>query len=122
MTKADKKFYNEVIKPQISNLIKGGTDNRISIALAYPNGNKCGFALIFAKNNNTGDEIIRLTTFNMSDSFRYWVRENYELFIEMFKENGITPYFFFDERVLDEMARKKLISAMESKDTPSITI
>lgn len=122
MTKADKKFYNEVIKPQISNLIKGGTDNCISIALAYPNGNTCGFALIFAKNIITGNEIIRLTTFKMTDSFRTWFRENYELFIEMFKENGITPYFFFDERVLDEMARKEIILAMESKDTPSITI
>jgi hypothetical protein len=122
MKNTEKKFYNEVIKPQIGNIIKISKENCISIALAHSNGNKCGFALIFAK-NNTGDETLRLTTFNMSDSFRYWVRENYELFIKMFKENGITPYFFFDERVLDEMARKELISTMEGKDLDmSITI
>lgn len=122
MRKTEEKVYNEVIKPQIENLIKKSGDNWIAIALAYPNGNVCGFALTFAKSIITGDEIIRLTTFNMRDSFRNWSGKNYKLFIEMFKENGINPYLFFDERVLDEMAKKELTLAMEDKNTPSITI
>jgi len=115
MTKAEKKFYNEVIKTQIGNLIKQSKENCITISFTTPDKNKCGFTFILAKNIFTGEETLRLTTFNMSDSFRNWVGKNYELFIKMFKENGITPYFFFDVRVLDEMARNELISTMEGK-------
>lgn len=120
MTKAQNKFFNETIKPQISNLIKKSRENCISVSYSFPNEKKCGFTLFFVKNIFTNEEMVQLTTFKMTDSFRTWFRENYELFIEMFKENGITPYFFFDESVIKDIARKEIISTMESKDLDSI--
>lgn len=120
MTKAQNKFFNETIKPQISNLIKKSRENCISISCSFSNEKKCGFTLFFVKNIFTNEEIVQLTTFKMTESFRTWFRENYELFVEMFKENGITPYFFFDESVIKDIATKELISTIESKDLDSI--
>lgn len=115
MTKVEKKFYNEVIKT-IRNNIKESGKNCFSILIADPNENKCGFSLIFAKNIITGNEILLLITCDISNSFRKWIEKNYELFIEMFKESGITPYLFFDEKVLQIEATRELKLTMEGKD------
>lgn len=112
MRKTEEKVYNEVIKPQIENLIKKYRENYISVSFTGSNKNRCGFLLVFGQHVLTGDETIHITTFNMKDSFVNWMVENDEWFLEMFKENGITPFYFFNEKILKDKATKGLIKNM----------